>query len=424
MGVTIVVQLVLVPLYLSHLGKEKFGVLAMILAANNYVAIGVGWLSGGMARIMAERAAINDVKGFRSAYAFAKWLYVGYAILVVLVFWITVPLLIPNALKDIEIVTALLLACLYLILLYEYNADRLAFNACHKQSKSNRNEMIGQIIFAVGVLAGLHAEWGLAGVISAQIGGIFTIRTLAWFYWGKDVYQFAWMKSIPDFRDLWSRVSGKMGREYVIYGILLLTLQADVLVLGWLTDPETVANYYLLWRIPEVIILVFWRIPGSYAPFLIAMDTREEHDGLQKNYKRGLYFMMAVAGVAALIYGTIGSWVVTIWVGDNAPEGQLPYLLAATAMFFLAVSRWPADIAYSLINTKPLNRIVALELAAKLTIVLLFFSTFGYITPILAVTIVHGLLVFYLYLWLGRNTILFVAKKNGNEDRIIKNGGN
>ena len=32
MGVTIIVQFVLVPLYLEHLGKEKFGILAMIMA--------------------------------------------------------------------------------------------------------------------------------------------------------------------------------------------------------------------------------------------------------------------------------------------------------------------------------------------------------------------------------------------------------
>ncbi|ODU31808.1 MAG: hypothetical protein ABS93_00520 [Thiobacillus sp. SCN 62-729] len=405
MGVTIVIQLVLVPLYLTHLGKEKFGILAMIMAANNYAAIGITWLSGGMARILAERAAVEDIEGFKAGYAFAKWLYVAYAVLAVTLFWIVAPWLLPKAIENKEIVIALALASLYLILLYEYNADRAAFNARHWQAKGNLRELIGQVFFATGVLIGLFAGWGLPGVIAAQVVGILTTRALAWYFWRQDAWRLAWMKPVADFKGLWQRVSGKMGRDYVIYGVLLLTLQADVLLLGWLTDPETVASYYLLWRMPEVVILLLWRIPGSYGPFLIAMDAREEHQALQKNYQRGLYLMIGVAGFAAVIYGLAGQYIVSMWVGENAPLGYIPYALAASAMFFLAVARWPSGIAYSLVNTQPLIRVAAVELSAKWILFLLLFADFGYFTPMLATTIVHCLLVFYLYLWLGRNTI-------------------
>ncbi|WP_257293427.1 lipopolysaccharide biosynthesis protein [Endozoicomonas sp. YOMI1] len=417
MLVTIIVQLVLVPLYIKHLGKDKFGVLVMILAVNNYVAIGVGWLSGSMARIMAEYAAVDDNEGLKSAYAFSKFLYVGYAVLAVLLFWLLMPWLMPHILEDSEILVALLLASLYILLMYEYNADRLAFSACHKQGTNNQNEIIGQLVFAILVLIGLYIDWGLAGIIFAQITGLLTVRVLAWLYWRRGRYQLRWIKVIPGFQNLWSRASGKMGRDYVVYGILLLTIQADTLLLGWLAEPEVVANYYLIWRIPEVIILILWRIPGSYAPFLIAMDAKGEHQGLIKNYKYGLYFMIVASGVAALIYGSIGHCIVSIWVGNNSPDEHLPYLFAAIAMFFLAVSRWPAGVAYSLVNTVPLNRIALLELISKLILFLSLFSVFGYYTSVLVVSIVHGCLVFYLYLWLGKNSIL-IAERNGiSEDQ-------
>ncbi len=406
MGVTIIVQLVLVPLYLSHLGKEQFGILAMLMAANSYAAIGITWLSGGMARILAERAAVEDVEGFKAGYAFAKWLYVSYAVLAVGMFWMVAPWLLPNALKDVEIFNAIVLASVYLVLLYEYNADRAAFNALHWQAKGNLCEIIGQAAFAAGVVAGLYVGWGLPGVIAAQIAGMLTTRFLAWRFWRQDDWQLRWTKSIINFNELWRRVSGKMGRDYVIYGILLLSLQADVLLLGWLSNPETVANYYLLWRMPEVLILLLWRIPGTYAPFLIAMDTRAEHKELQKNYNRGLYLMVGVAALAAVIYGSMGNYIVKMWIGENAPDGHLPYILAASAMFFIAVAKWPSGIAYSLVNTTPLNQITALELVAKLIFVFFYFSDFGFFTPVLAITIIHGLLVFYLYLWLGKNTIV------------------
>lgn len=70
MGVTILIQFVLVPLYLQHLGKEAFGILVLLLAAINYGAIGITWLSGGMARILGERVATGSSSELADAYAF------------------------------------------------------------------------------------------------------------------------------------------------------------------------------------------------------------------------------------------------------------------------------------------------------------------------------------------------------------------
>ncbi len=405
MGTTIIIQLVLVPMYLEHLGKEKFGILVMIMAANNYAAIGIGWLSGGMARILAEKAATDDVAGFCASYSFAKLLYVGYAIIALLIFWSISPILFISAYSDSEIFKAVLLSSFYFILVYEYNADRAAFNARHWQSKGNVREIIGQIFFALGVLWGLHANWGLPGVVTAQIFGILVTRLLAWHFWQNDHYRLRWSFKVSGFKDLLNRVSGKMGRDYIIYGILLLTLQADVLFLGWLAGPKTAATYYLLWRIPEVCILLLWRIPGSYSPFLIAMDARGEKKALSINYRRGLLLITGLAGAAALIYAIFGSWILEIWVGEDAPTGVLPYVFAASAMFFFAIARWPAGIAYSLVNTSPLIYISLLELITKFILIILLFSTFDYYTPMLATTCIHALLIFYLYLWLGQDTL-------------------
>ena len=307
----------------------------------------------------------------------------------------------------------MLLASIYLVLLYEYNADRAAFNARHLQAKENLRQIIGQVIFAFAVVIGLYGEWGLPGVLAAQIVGILSVRILAWFYWKGDSWRLTWSIHVPKFRDIFERTTGTMGRGYIIYGILFLCLQTDALLLGWLTDPEVVAKYYLLWRIPEVIILLLWRIPGSYGPFLIAMDARGEHQALRKNYNYGLNFIVVMAALAAIAYGAFGPWMVATWVGENAPDGDWPYFLTAGAMFFLAVSRWPSGFAYSLVNTTTLNRITALELIGKVILTITLIKQFEYISPIFATFITHITLVFYLYLWLGKSTISSRTSSDG-----------
>jgi O-antigen/teichoic acid export membrane protein len=408
---TIIIQLVLVPLYLAHLGKERFGILVMILAANNYAAIGITWLSGSMARILAERAAVGDRVGFAEAYAYSKLVYVAYALIALAGFWVLAPWLLSDALADPEIRAAILVSSIFFLLSYEYNTDRQALNARHLQARGNLNEFAGQLVFAASVGIGLVMDMGLPGVVAGQVAGVLCTRILVWLQWRRDDYALRWKRRIHGIRALSQRVGGRVGRDYIVYGIMLLTLQADALIVGWLAGPGVAADYYLLWRIPEVCILLLLRIPSAYAPHIIAMDARREHEALWDGYKRGLFFMLGLASAAALVYGIAGNWIVRLWVGHDAPAGFWPYAIAAVAMFFTAVSRWPSEFAFAMMNTKRLVRVAALETVAKLVLLGLFYGTLGYIAPLVAICLAHALGVFYLYLWLGKSNFTHLGQQ-------------
>ena len=182
-ALTMVIQFMLVPLYLQHLGKEMFGILMMMLAATSYGAIGIGWLSGGMARILGEEGAIHDANGFAVAYAVSKLVYVCYAIVGIAVFWLVVPFLMPTALEKTDVRHALMFISIYFLLMYEYNTDRLAFNALCRQTTGNIIEAAGQVVFAASVALGLYLGGGLVSVVVALIAGVVATRSLAWMYW-------------------------------------------------------------------------------------------------------------------------------------------------------------------------------------------------------------------------------------------------
>jgi len=403
MVLTIGIQFVLVPLYLHHLGKETFGVLTMMLAAISYGAIGITWLSGGMARILGERCAVHDTAGFAVAYAFSKLVFVGYAALTIIAFWVLAPWIVAGALENPEVRHALIFISIYFVLLYEYNTDRLAFIAICRQTTGNTIDAAGQIVFACGVVAGLFWDGGLVSVVVAQIAGVLTARGLAWIYWYRQGMALYWKwPLLLDAVPMWHRVSGKMGQHYVIYGILLLTLQADVLIVGWLAGPETAAIYYLLWRIPEACILLLGRIPGVFAPHLIQMDSRGESVRIHRSYRKGLHIMLGLSVTAGLAYAFLGNWFVHFWVGENAPDGFIPYALAGVAMFFVAAVQWPAGTAYALVKTGPLVKVTALQLAAKLILFALLFGSLDYLAPLVAIIVTHALGVFFLYLKIGK----------------------
>ncbi len=399
---SIAIQFVLVPLYLRHLGKEAFGILTMLLGAISYGSVGIGWMSGGMARILGERAAVADMEGFANASAFSRLVFVGYAILTISLFWIATPWLLAGAIKPAEISTVLVLASIYFVLMYDYNTDRLAFIALCRQSAGNLIDAGGQLVFVCCVVAGLHWGGGLRAVIVAHILGVLFTRGIAWIYWYRNGLSLRWKWPLNDLTEVWSRLGGKMGQHYLLYGALLLTLQADTLILGWLAGPEVAATFYLLWRIPEVCILLLARVPGVFSPHLIQMDARGEADRIQRGYLKGLRIMMALSAMAGLGYALVGNWFVHLWVGASAPADSIPYALAGMALFFVAASQWPAGVAYSLAKTDQLVKVTALQLTAKLAIFFLILGFAGYLTPVIATILTHVLGIFFLYLKIGK----------------------
>jgi O-antigen/teichoic acid export membrane protein len=409
MILTMAIQFALVPMYLHHLGKEVFGVLTMMLAAISYGAIGIGWLSGGMARILGEKGAVHDATGFADAYALSKLVYVGYAIIGIAVFWLVAPFVMPTVLEKVDVHQALIFISIYFLLMYEYNTDRLAFNALCRQTTGNVIEAAGQIVFAIGAAVGLYLGGGLVSVVIALIAGVVVARSLAWVYWYRQNMSLGWR--LPHWSDaapMWYRVSGKMGQHYVVFGLLLLTLQADVLIVGLLAGPEVAAAYYLLWRIPEVCILLVGRIPGVFAPHLIQMDARGDTEQIHHVYRKGLRIVLILSALAGVAYGLLGNWFMHLWVGNNAPDGLLPYVLAGTALFFVAAIQWPVTTAYALVNTGPIVKVTALYLVIKLGVFVLLFGNLDYLAPLAAIIASHVLGVFFLYLKVGKDA----CKKN------------
>jgi O-antigen/teichoic acid export membrane protein len=249
----------------------------------------------------------------------------------------------------------------------------------------------------------------MVSVVIALIAGVVTARSLAWIYWYRQnmALGWRWPRSL-DAAPIWQRVSGKMGRHYFVYGVLLVTLQADVLIVGWLSGPEVAAAYYLLWRIPEVCILLLGRIPAVFAPHLIQLDVRDNTDQVYHAYRKGLRTVLGLSALAGMAYGLLGNWFVHLWVGNNAPDGLQPYVLAGVALFFVAAIQWPASTAYALVNTGPLVKVTALYLGVKLGLFVLLFGQLNHLAPLVAIIVSNIIGVFFLYLKVGREA----CKKN------------
>lgn len=398
LGVGLVVQLLMVPLYLSHLGDYRFGVLMMLLGFVNFAAFGVVWLSGSMQRLLGESFARGDETVFADAYAVSKWLYLGYAAAVAVVaggglIMLAGPVFRVPPEHHASVVGGILGAAIHFLLLYVLSIDRVALAARGRQAAANLLTIVTQLGFAVLAVPVLMMGGDLlelmlclaAGSLAAIVLGRLHLRRLG-------LALTARVRPSAVHRALVGRLAGRTGAAYMAYGVLALLLQADVIIVGLLGGPEVVAGFVLVWRIAELAIVALWRLPEAQMPFLIHRDARGEAGSLRAGYLRALGLMALACGAAALAYGLAGPWLVALWVGpDKAPADPVAYWLAGGAILWLGVARVPAVFAYATVRLRMQTALMAVEFAAKLALTVALLPRFGAVAPLLAINLCHGL---------------------------------
>jgi O-antigen/teichoic acid export membrane protein len=412
MAASILVQIAFVPLYLKTFGEYQFGVLMVLLTFVNFAVIGIAWLSGGALRLLGECAGREDEKAFRRAFGLIKTIYVGYGLGLALLLGIIAvsfdQLLFSGGTKvDIRAAReALLLTGIYFSVFYVAGTDRLALTARKRQGAANMAQLAGLVAFAAGVTPWLLSGGDMPGVMAFQIVGalvsIFISRRLL----NGELPGLKMHIPLRRDADLLRRLGGRTGAGFFLHGALVLALLADTALVGWLGGAKAAAEFFLVWKIAEVLVQLIWKLPEPLAPYFVQMDVRGEHAAMTHIARLGYALVGVVSLLAGVLYGLFGPVLVALWVGpDSAPNSPLGYALAGGAIFWLGISRLPVVLAGARIALRQLNLASGIELFGKLAFTLLMFPYLGFKSVLLGINLVHGLGVSLLYFRLLCRTI-------------------
>ncbi len=397
MGANMLVQFALTPFYLKYLGTHQFGVLMLLLNLINFAAIGITWMSGGLVRVFGEFWAQEDLKGFRHAFLVGKYVFTIYAVMVVLL-GIAAWWLVQERVQDNDLLlNSVLLAGLYLVLNYEALPERQAFVGTNRQATGNYIEFSRVMLFALMTYMLLPTIGDMSAVWIALMAGVVMQRLVTGIYWHRQVGSTGWSRYRAEMTPLLRRLGGRQGAGYVTYGALLLMLQADTVIVGFLGGAEMAGQFVLLWKIPEMIGLLLWRIPSTIEPRVIQLDAKGEKEQMQSLFWHGRQWFLLLLAVVSLLYILFGHWLAELWVGKHAPDQEWMYIAGGIALFFNTFSRWPVSFAYALIKLSALTRIAAIEVAGKLLLTVVLFPYLNIASPIIASILIHVGYVAYGY---------------------------
>ena len=415
-SVTIVVsllQFLLIPLYLKYLGKETFGVITLIQTARQIADVGVGWMIGGALRMLSEMEAKKDSHGFNTIYSAVKISYTCIGLFLIILIWVVLPLFIRDLSADFDLIFSLIIASINTILIYSFSADRAAFGAKKWQFKSDIAYILSQIVTALFSIIFLVRGFGLKEIITSQLFGTISMMLVGFLFWKNSNVDIEFIYSLKDIKRILKKLFRKSSGYFIFGNINTAINYLDIFLLGYLSNSVTVAEYYLLWKIPQFCILFIQQIPYSYTPFFMSLDLSEDINQLKRNYQKGFKYITYLSAFCAIQYALFGKQFMLLWVGDSAPEENYIYLLIALTLFILIISKWPIQLSFSLVNMRVLNKIIFLELILKTTFIIILFPVFGYISPILTNFLIYSFLLIYLYCWAADNSIKKADSRKG-----------
>lgn len=408
MAAQVGVQIFLVPLYIHALGSYGFGVLMILLAQVGFAYLFIGLFFSNLLRLLHEALQSGDKAEFSRIYVAGKLSFLGIGLLFALVllgFENRLPIFFEDASPAArkEIWWASCAMAVHFMLLCEVSVEQTVLAATRRQTSVNFITLCGLLVFAVAAVLWLLSGGGLVGVACCFVIGDVAARILA----------FAILRQSPIVIDLATARRGLMrtcrrllstrSQHYYVYALLAMVLQSDILILGWLGGAELTAQFALIWKIAETMILLVARFGSHLQPEFVAMDVDGDQDRLIRVYTHAYWGGLTFSFVAAAGYALFGQWVTQLWVGvARTPPDPWLYWLAGLAIFWMAIARLPAILAQALSRLHALIAIAAAEMIGKFVLIVTLLPSNGLRAPLIAISIVHVLGIAVAYAWLGR----------------------
>ncbi len=411
MGLQIVIQILLVPLYLHTLGSYRFGALMILSAQIAFGYLFVGFFYSVLLRRFRESLTAGDTAEFTRVYVAGKMILLAIGALfgfMVLGLEAWYPVFFEDVPTDLqsEIWWATALAVLHFFLMCEVSVEQTLFSALQRQVSGNLLGLIGLVAFAVAVVPWLLSGGGLAGVFGCFVLGDVLSRIYAFITLRRAKLAIQLSALATGFGETCRHLLSGRATFYFAYALVAMVLQSDVLIIGMLSGADVTAQFVLVWKIADVMVLVISRITIHLQPEFLGMDVAGDRARLRRVYHEAYWGLLLVSAVIAAGYALVGPWIMQLWVGaERAPKDPWLYWLAGAAILWLGASRLPGILAQALSRMRGLLCIATIEMTAKLGLIVALFPIVNIRASLIAISAVHGLGIAVAYWWLGRHLI-------------------
>lgn len=335
------------PIIVSHLGKELYGVLSLILAIVGYFALLDINVTAGSVKFLAEFHTRHDHDKVRQVTSLGLLVYGVIGLLGGLVIFFAAPWLInhvftvPAALVPEAMLATRLSALAFMIAQMQIYLQSIP-QSLGRYDISGRFEAVfgslAPILTALVVVFG----GGLVAVVVFRLGISVVNVALLWRRVRALLPEFKW--ALPHLA-LSRTVMGFSGFAYLKRLAAISGDQADKVIIGALLGMVALTYFVVPYTLIGRVFTLTNRIGGILFPLASSLAAKGEMDKLREIYLVANRYTLYLNACLCVLFVVLGRTMLEVWMGkDFALQGTYVLWLIAIATFFDSLTNLPTQI--------------------------------------------------------------------------------
>ncbi|MFS1909667.1 lipopolysaccharide biosynthesis protein [Vibrio sp. 10N.286.48.B7] len=367
----IVTGLVLFPMIIKFQGLEELGVFGLLFSTKAIVDIGLGWLSSSMTRsLLKTRFNFNNIATVsffvNSAYGVIS------AGLVFLYGWI----------YKVDYLTTYSVFAVYITVSFITIPCFEVLNAKLLQFKVAYFRFVQQFIFMILAIVGYYYFRNITTIFLSLLLASVTVFIYSFIYIKfKGLFSFSITKH---YKKILNRVFLSQGALYFVNGILtIMLLQIDVFIIEYFFGTEDVGKFILLWRIPNTIIMLGWRVSEPLQHDFGRNYKKKNNNDLRKTFYYYERIVLLVATIGSISYLFLGEFVLTLWLGAGEyPSYDYMFTVSSLVIFFAIIQRFYSNVCYYTKGLERVSFLLLVEIIFKIVFVSLLYDDLSVMSSI------------------------------------------
>jgi O-antigen/teichoic acid export membrane protein len=352
--ITVPVTLCIWPYIVRHLGKEEFGIWALVGVISSYAQLSDFGITEGLVKFVAEYDARDDSEGLNRLVNTVLCVYVFLSIAGSLVFTGLLPLIVDDILKIPALLREKALHTFFVaILLFFGNMVLGVFGSLiigfQRMGYSNLISIVSTILTACGTIVFLNAGFGLPGLVynNAIVSVVIAVANLVA---AKRLFP---SLHIAPFR-LFSRTdlakifsfSWKVQLTNITQ---LMIFQIDRVLLSHYVGLSAVSYYEIANRIASQARMVIATMFSPMIPAASALHALSDETKMAGLYRRSLKYMVVAAVPCSAVVIVLAGPFVRTWIGPGYETSALTMQLLM-GVYFINLLTGPGGFIMSGIN--------------------------------------------------------------------------
>jgi O-antigen/teichoic acid export membrane protein len=323
-GISILTGLITIPLTLSYLGTERYGIWMTISSAVLLVGFADLGIGNGLLNAVSEAHGKDDEKAALNYVSSAFFMLLGVALLILSAFIIAYPYVpwpivfnIKSKIAAQEAGPAMgALVAIFALNLPLGVVQRIQMGY-QEGYQTSMYQCLGNILGLIAVLVAIYFKGGLAWLVTAIAGASTLALLINWVILFR--FQRPWLR--PQWRSATSLSAQKILRIGILFFILqigvALTYTSDNIVAAQVLGPEAVTQYSVPMRLFNILPIIINMIMVPLWPAYGEAIARGEKRWIRKTLIISLLITFLVITFPTIFLLFFGKQIIHFWVGPQ-----------------------------------------------------------------------------------------------------------